>query len=308
MYSARIILDNYNPITKSRCTTFEFTMPKWLVAEFNTHRMIAKNSASSRAIPTHKLIEVVENNPVKPIDFREKNTGMVAETIVNASDIQYLYDEWIAASKDALKHVKNMLAIGNGVDKQRVNRLLEPFMWTTVVATATEWDNFFMLRNNSAAQPEFGLIAAIAQQLYDTNYPEEIQPNNWHLPYISPDEYRELTLEQDIPAFVVAFASTARIARVTYVNQDKKYGFFEEVERGIKLAKDRHMSPLDQVAMATYSREFFGHSHSFRPLRKYLIGESGSSKHGNWYNTGINTFIHNGLDFYMKDGVFQYHD
>jgi len=33
-----------------------------------------------------------------------------------------------------------------GVTKQLCNRLLEPFMWHTVLITATEWENFFSLR------------------------------------------------------------------------------------------------------------------------------------------------------------------
>ena len=32
------------------------------------------------------------------------------------------------------------------VHKQWVNRLLEPYMWHTVIVTATEWENFFALR------------------------------------------------------------------------------------------------------------------------------------------------------------------
>src|SRR5690606_22823686 len=35
---------------------------------------------------------------------------------------------------------------GLGTTKQLCNRLLEPFMWHTVIVTATEWENFFALR------------------------------------------------------------------------------------------------------------------------------------------------------------------
>ena len=43
--------------------------------------------------------------------------------------------------------------------KQVANRLLEPFMWHTVIVTATEWDNFWNLRCHPDAQPEIRLVA-----------------------------------------------------------------------------------------------------------------------------------------------------
>lgn len=48
--SARIIADSLNE-HGNRLTTFILTFPRIVLAEFNTHRMISKNSASSRAIP-----------------------------------------------------------------------------------------------------------------------------------------------------------------------------------------------------------------------------------------------------------------
>ena len=37
---------------------------------------------------------------------------------------------------------------GLGLHKSVVNRLLEPYMWHTVVVTSTAWDNFFAQRSN----------------------------------------------------------------------------------------------------------------------------------------------------------------
>jgi hypothetical protein len=39
-----------------RLTTFEVTFPRIVLAEFNTHRMLSRNSASSRAIPVEKML------------------------------------------------------------------------------------------------------------------------------------------------------------------------------------------------------------------------------------------------------------
>lgn len=44
-----------------RLTTLQVTMPRIVLAEFNTHRMLSRNSASSRAIPVEKRIAQVRS-------------------------------------------------------------------------------------------------------------------------------------------------------------------------------------------------------------------------------------------------------
>ena len=39
------------------------TFPRIILSEINTHRMLSKNTSSSRAIPFHKMVEAVQNNP-----------------------------------------------------------------------------------------------------------------------------------------------------------------------------------------------------------------------------------------------------
>ena len=41
-----------------------------------------------------------------------------------------------------------------GLHKQIANRVVEPWMFTTVVCTATEWENAWALRVDPMAQPE----------------------------------------------------------------------------------------------------------------------------------------------------------
>lgn len=41
-----------------------------------THRVFSRNSASSRAIPFNKMIEMVESDPFIPIAWQSKHTGM----------------------------------------------------------------------------------------------------------------------------------------------------------------------------------------------------------------------------------------
>ena len=46
--NATIIADSKD-VRGNRITTFVITFPRIVLAEFNTHRMLSKNSASSRA-------------------------------------------------------------------------------------------------------------------------------------------------------------------------------------------------------------------------------------------------------------------
>ena len=121
------------------------TFPRIILAEFNTHRMFSRNSASSRAIPFEKMVKSVEENPFIPIAWQKNHKGMQGtEYFTDSENIKNCNYDWINASKDAIRRAT---ALHNtGVTKQLCNRLLEPFMWHTVIVTATEWENFFALR------------------------------------------------------------------------------------------------------------------------------------------------------------------
>src|SRR4051812_47823071 len=73
-YAAKILADSLSP-EGIRLTTFEVTFPRFILAEFNTHRMLSRNSASSRAIPTEKLLKRVIDTPFVP-SFNKRVKGM----------------------------------------------------------------------------------------------------------------------------------------------------------------------------------------------------------------------------------------
>lgn len=75
MYDAKIIADSIMP-AGNRITTMEVVMPRIVLAEFNTHRMLSRNSASSRAIPFKKMVKTVEDNPFVPIAWMKEHSGM----------------------------------------------------------------------------------------------------------------------------------------------------------------------------------------------------------------------------------------
>lgn len=144
MIKAEVIADSKNEFG-NRITTMLVTFPRYILAELNTHRMFSKNSSSSRAIPFERMLTTVENTPFVPMAWMENHKGMQGDSyITDPEKIQELEDEWHYAKNSAIENAQSLF--DKGVTKQIVNRLLEPFMYHTVLITATEWENFFYLR------------------------------------------------------------------------------------------------------------------------------------------------------------------
>lgn len=142
--SAKIIADSINP-QGNRIVSFILTYPRIIHGELMTHRMFSRNSASSRAIPFNKMIEMAESDPFIPIAWQSKHTGMQGTYYLDGdSEQKLLINKWLEARDLAVQQAK--LLDNSNVTKQLCNRLLEPFMWHTVLVTATEFDNFFDLR------------------------------------------------------------------------------------------------------------------------------------------------------------------
>ena len=127
------------------------TFPRIILAEINTHRMLSKNTSSSRAIPFKKMVEAIQNDPFIPIAWQENHSGMQGNKYLNPNTVSHLAANkaWLRARDSAVKEAKelNDEKMAN-VTKQLCNRLLEPFMWTTMLITGSKegWDNFFNLR------------------------------------------------------------------------------------------------------------------------------------------------------------------
>lgn len=144
MISAKVIADSKNE-SGNRITTMIITLPRIILAELNTHRMLSKNSASSRAIPFKKMLKSVQENPFIPIAWQKDHKGMQGTEYISTEEGIYICKRgWLEARDIAIKQAQWLNSCN--VTKQLCNRLLEPFMWHTVIVTATEWENFFALR------------------------------------------------------------------------------------------------------------------------------------------------------------------
>ena len=129
------------------------TFPRIILSEINTHRMLSKNTSSSRAIPFKKMVESIKNDPFIPIAWQKEHKGMqgteyfTSTEMPNTMEENWFENRWLEARDSAVKQA--IIFNKAGVTKQLCNRLLEPFMWTTMLITGSKegWENFFNLRN-----------------------------------------------------------------------------------------------------------------------------------------------------------------
>jgi thymidylate synthase ThyX len=260
VYDAKIILDSMGP-NGARLTTFELTYPRMVHSELLTHRMFSRNSASSRAIPTEKLIARILADTVMPVWWGKSQSGMQAREELSdergrdeemgrnaISPKEAAQQQWLLMRDRAIEGVRTLEQIG--LHKQVSNRPLEAWMGITVIVTATEYSNFFALRDHADAQPELAACATKAHRLYKESVPKELVSGAWHMPYVTGND--ELQLRSDgFNDDNLCLISTGRCARVSYLTHDG----VRDPNADVALAKERiqpsgHMSPFEHVAQA----------------------------------------------------------
>lgn len=269
-YSAKIIKDSINPVG-DRITTFELTYPRFVHAELLTHRMFSRNSASSRAIPIEKLMERVRDYPVMPKWWGKNQKGMQAREELEGEELENAMLIWLDGSRQALALAERLRQAG--LHKQIVNRVIEPWMFITVIVTATEYENWFYLRDSEHAQPEIAWVAKEMRRLYDENKPEELEPGAWHLPYVELDDRdHPLYVDSEDDEFLCKI-STARCARVSYLTHDGRRDYDEDIRLHDSLAENGHWSPFEHVAECFYMSERHGNFVGWRQYRKLFRNE-----------------------------------
>lgn len=235
--SAKVLADSISPRGK-RLTTLEVTFPRYVLAEFNTHRMFSRNSASSRAIPVQKQLDRIVNDPFIGDHWGSNQPGMQAGAELQGQTRAQAIEIWREAAQAAVQAAQRLSELG--VHKQRTNRLLEPFMWHTVIVTATEWSNFYALRAHKDAQPEIRDAACAMRDAMNASTPVELDYGEWHTPLIQPDENFPLDDKLKI--------SVGRCARVSYLTHDGVRDSAKDIELYERLVEGGHMSPLEHVA------------------------------------------------------------
>lgn len=227
--------------------TLAVTYPRFIHAEVMTHRVFSRNASSSRAIPVNRMLDIISRKPAKPLYWGSNKPGMQAADELTGWRYHAANLLWSAAARTACTLSRLMGFVG--LHKQHTNRITEPFQYITTLITATEWDNFFELRNHPDAQPEIQLLAMEMKRAIDESEPVELNQGEWHLPYIRYDEFGT------VPFRMIQEASAARCARVSYLNHD---GSQPNLQKDILLfkrlagSKPLHASPLEHVAVPSW--------------------------------------------------------
>lgn len=282
MIEAKIVADSLAP-SGVRLTTFVLTYPRFIHAEFMTHRMFSRNASSSRAIPVKKQIEMVIENPAIPIAFTKNQPGMQGGEALSGKAHELAVKSWLHARDRAVEWANELSKLE--VHKQYANRLLEPFAHITAVCTATDFNNFFALRVHPAAQPEICELATKMYDLYSTSTPTKLQLGMWHLPFITVEEnqgyLKKVIYNPDAHAQLsqdLVKKSVARCARVSYLNHEGKNPTAEEDYKLYdRLLGNRpiHASPAEHQAMAHDNEKFrSGNLRGWVQYRKTLENEN----------------------------------
>lgn len=312
--SAKVICHSEAP-NGEQLITLELEFHRFILSELNTHRSFSRNAQSSRAVPIEKMIEQVRNNPAIPVHWGKNQKGMVAEQ----EHFEFIDMDWALpefeklginlgkspeqAWRIAATYAADVAESFNeaGYHKQIVNRILEPFMRTKGVVTATKdaYDSFFKLRCHKDAQPEIKLLAERMHKVIAESKPNKLQHGEYHLPYVNLDLRNKPTAKNGdqllAGGFHLGISDAVRVscsctAQVSYRRLDdsldkalKVYDMLNLPVDGVYPEDPPHYSPTEHIARVMSDETYCGddalhqlhrsgnfHSKTFWQYRKAL--------------------------------------
>ena len=257
MINVKILADS--KYEDNRVITFELVYPRYIHSQIKTHRIYSTNSASSRAIPLNKMIELVLNNPVIPM-WTKNQKGMQGDVLDPISKGKAT-DEWLHALSNAVDSVKKLQELG--VHKQNANRLLEPFQHIKTILTGNDFDNFFHLRIAPDVQPEMCELAKKMKDAYDKHTPYELKDDEVHCPF-----FKHVNIK-DIDTILT---SVALCAQVSYRKENSEPETVKRIINMLLTAERLHASPFEHICKPMTAEELAfglqkGNLKGFKQLR-----------------------------------------
>lgn len=228
--------------------TFQLKYQRFVHAEIMTHRAASRNASSSRAIPVKKLIQKAVDDPAMFASVRTNAKGMQPGGIASPEVAEQFNREWLELRDIAIEYAQRWSdPEGMNVAKELVNRAVEPWHHIEVVFTISRpgLDNLYELRDHPMAQKEFEVLAKMMRYAHGLSVPKQLEPGQWHLPYIHEQE------RINHKPIQLLIWSVARCARVSYMNHDGKQTSPEEDEslfERLAMNDPPHMSPLEHQA------------------------------------------------------------
>lgn len=274
---AEIVAHSRNIETGDELITYRLTYPRIILAQLNTYKSITKITASSRAQPFNKVVEVIENDPFIPMAYQKAHKGMQGtEYFTDEEEIRQRDLEWLTARDKAVEQAKKLNDLG--VTKQVTNRILEAYMWVTQLVTGTReaYEHLFNQRCpeyevngvKGRSKKEMGLNLSdeewllsnkghaeihfmdLAEKMYDAlgdSEPKELKPGELHIPYLdtplmTPDLFPEDVIKYSCG--LTAHTSYTTIGDGTKMSIEKARGLFNHcLENG-------HYSVFEMIGKA----------------------------------------------------------
>ena len=328
IYSAHVLEDSISPAGK-RLTTFVLTYPRAIHSEFMTHRVLSKNSESSRARPVITVLKKVMEHPYLPEKVGKNKSGMQASEYFDDETLLAFHEQLLVQRDRAvIGAFENLMSRGTVIDtlgfenyqkylingfgdesgrafdtlsvlykdlverekeglwggspseffnphKQTVNRYLEPYMWHTVIATGTEWGNYFGLRLDENADPAIQRISQLMYEAMHSSLPRPLAEGEWHAPFLQPEE--RVGLEENLPFWLGVTAG--RCGRVSYLNHFGQRDPQKDYDLAASLLANGHMSPFEHIARPLADpKEQSGNLRGWAQLRKFIPDEGDFSQ------------------------------
>jgi thymidylate synthase ThyX len=248
------------------------------------------------------MAKTVTDNPFIPLKWMKDHPGMQGTEYFNEdgefSEAHFAKAHWLRSRKIA---VEQATALNDaGVTKQLCNRLLEPFMWHKVLVTATEWENFFALRADPAAEIHMQHVAELMLKCMNESVPKKLDWYHWHIPYNDKvfklaldyfglaDLYESEIEETDDDVYSTPYkvrVSTAMCAQVSYtvVGEDgKPLDWNKLIALHDRLAAGGHWSPFEHCAIPipsgtlaySHNKGWFGNFRGWKQYRKTFNDEN----------------------------------
>ena len=254
LIKAEIITHSKRPNTNEELITYKLIYPRIIHSELMTYSMMSVNSASSRAIPVNKLIEVIEKTPFYPISYQRKHSGMQGtDYFTSKEDIKTCHSLWEESMQESIRVAKNMLEFG--LSKQIINRTLESYQYHCCLMTGTResfehlfnqrcpvypggcksWRELCDLDSNytmetplierlkvNKGQAEIHFMD-LAEKMYDAlneSTPDELPIGSYHIPF-----YKDIISSEEVLSIDnIISMSVALTARVSYtsISDDNK--------------------------------------------------------------------------------------
>lgn len=294
--------------TGNELMTLEIQCHRFIWSELMTHRTKSRNAESTRAIPLQTSINTMYSVPAIPIKFTAKSKGMQSHVECNEpityKGKQYTpTDAWLRHMDDTAELVRAYDR--GGYHKQHVGRLLEPFKMIKAVVSATEWDNFLILRYESetdySAQIEIHELADCMLKAKNQSVPVLLKRGEWHTPYYTDGywkpnydiEYTTTTFGELVDVHGITLKDALKIsssccAQVSYRKLDDTLEKALDVYDKLVMSQPRHYSAVEHCGTPCKAHSLS--SQSFDPAN-WDNGVTHVDARGDWWSGNFKEWV-----------------